>query len=30
MYVFHATLKQNQASIDKIGLLLNQSTYNNR
>ncbi len=30
MYVFHATLKQNQASIDKIGLLLNQPKYNNR
>ena len=30
MYVFHATLKQNQASIDKTGLLLNQSKYNNR
>ncbi len=30
MYVFYATLKQNQASIDKTGLLLNQSKYNNR
>ena len=30
MYVFHATLKQNQVSIDKNGLLLNQSKYNNR
>lgn len=30
MYVFHSTLKQNQASIDKTELLLNQSKYNNR
>lgn len=30
MYVFHATLKQNQVNIDKNGLLLNQSKYNNR
>lgn len=28
MYVYHATLKQNQSSIEKNGLLLNQAKYN--